>query len=259
MLNLAVAMNTEPERGHLARSIAHSLHHASELCTEMALEKLSLKSGECDTQTKIDLRPRIHRKRLVLVGQSQLLHGVAEIRWPQRGELRSEDALSVGFLPSAGFVHVRNDVCHHLKADIFTFSIAIQPQNQALTIASLCLQVLWQPCGALEGSHDVRREELLRTVLRPVVVLLPKVKGVDVTRGGGDFEKRLLATELSPELVYGRPRSYAMTLSRVAMTKSSGQGLGDGRLLSDHEYGDVGVGTRFHGCCHGCEYDLDTQ
>lgn len=193
-LDLIVSLNTEPESGRLTGTIRDERGIQVPV---LALKELCLVPSECTSDPEIQLLPCIHTLGLVLVRTDQVGHGVFNVLFSDRRELGPEgDLIRVDPADTPG------DSLHHLKADILSLLIAIQPQDEIITTSRGLSQErrhphLWICLLLLSGTG----EEFYRVHSVPGIVLAHKVQGHDVATDGTHLEEDRLSVEFADPFV----------------------------------------------------------
>lgn len=145
-LDLIESMNDKAERGKLACAVADHLFHSSILVPISQREH----SRPGSPRSKIKLDSRVHGARFQLVGTNGIVASLHNLSRNNRGKASSPHVqLRIGL-----FAHL-----NHLKANVFSFSIAIEPQHERVRLPRLVLQLIRQiPLLARNAPRNGRRE-----------------------------------------------------------------------------------------------------
>jgi hypothetical protein len=123
----------------------------------LQLQRLESREGRSDTQ--VDLLACFHGVAQVRIRRSQRAHGVVDVAWDERGEVRTENLeMLVGLLADPD----------DLVADRLTLAIAVEPEDQHLAGASEVAQLTGERDEVLEEGDEASRKRVSGNRARPM-------------------------------------------------------------------------------------------
>eukprot|EP00982_Pelagococcus_subviridis_P004504 29205-Pelagococcus_subviridis.AAC.2 len=229
-------LHDEPERGELARTVAHDraaavLVRAGE--SESVLKQHRVEPRERSAQAEVELLSHVHGFRFVLVGGDEGVQRSRHVVVRQRGESRAEDAQRR--------LHAAADV-HDLERDVLALAVAVEPQDEPRGVSRFPSEVLR---GLLLAAghhllHGRAVDELSRVDPAPLPRAAGEVQVHEVPGHGREHHAALLPLDAMFELPDLVPRRLSLAHRGAAVGEDARDFLRDGGLLRDVQDADGG-------------------
>jgi hypothetical protein len=221
-VGLSVSAEASPPSATLA------LDSARYACSfQHVLECQGLEAGESNADFEVQDLTSVNRNRLVKVGLiSEIAESDLDVFGGDGGELGTVDTLKFLRVGNVSLTDLQ-----YLKADVFTLSIAIQPQHHKVQVSRDSSQVVSHRFRAFVGlPHGRSVKKLLRFGL-PALVFLGEISVENVPADRGDLELGLMfapvAGEFSVEDVDGAGSGWPGMFGVLAFAQGFGDAQGN--------------------------------